>query len=139
MGYNLHLEKIFNKIPKDKIELKRIELSIVDDFKKQIRIFKEYNKETNKLISEVNKSTKTHDKSFKAINKQKDVLEKAQQKAAEEEENANDLLQEIVDAADALGVNYQAVQGYGELDKVYDKLGDLIFEADEELGNIKRA
>ena len=40
MGYNLHLEKIFNKIPKDKIELKRIELSIVDDFKKQIRIFK---------------------------------------------------------------------------------------------------
>lgn len=139
MGYNLNLGKIFNKIPKDKIELQKIELSLTDDFKKQINIFKEFNTETNKLISEVNKSTKTHDKSFKAINKQQDVLVKAQQKALEEEESANDLLQDIVDAADALGVNYQAVQGYGELDKVYDKLGDLIFEADEELGNIKRA
>lgn len=139
MGYNLNLGKIFNKIPKDKIELKKIELSLVDDFKKQIRIFKEFNTETNKFISEVNKSTKTHDKSFKAINKQQDVLVKAQQKALEEEEKADDLLRDIVDAADSLGVNYQAVQGYGELDKVYDKLGDLIFEADEELGNIKRA
>ena len=42
MGYNLHLEKIFNKIPKDKIELRKIELSLTDDFKKQ----KESKKET---------------------------------------------------------------------------------------------
>lgn len=139
MGYNLNLEKIFNKIPKDKIELKKIELSLVDDFKNQVKIFKEFNSETKKLISEVNKSTKIHDKSFKAANKQTDVLEKVQQQAAEEEEKTNDLMGEIIDAADALGVNYQAVQGFGELDKLNDKLGNLVFEADEELGNIKRA
>ena len=92
MGYNLNLEKIFNKLPKDKIELKKIELSLVDDFKKQINNFKEWNAETKKLIANVNKSTKANSKNFKAINKTKGVLEKLQQSGFEIEEEGNDVL-----------------------------------------------
>lgn len=139
MGYNLNLEKIFNKLPKDKIELKKIELSLVDDFKKQINNFKEWNAETKKLIANVNKSTKANSKNFKAINKTKGVLEKLQQSGFEIEEEGNDVLGDLINSADALGVNPQAVDGYGQLDKVQSEIGKALFNIDDELGNIKRA
>ena len=139
MGYNLNLKRIFNKLPKDKIELKKTELSVVDDFKKQINNFKEWNSETKKLIADVNKSTKANSKDFKAINKTKGVLEKLQQSGFEIEEEGNDVLGDLINSADALGVNPQAVDGYGQLDKVQSEIGKALFDIDDELGNIKRA
>ena len=130
MGYNLNLEKIFNKIPKDKIELKKIELSLVDDFKKQINNFKEWNAETKKIIAAVNKSTKANIKDFQSINKAKDILIKTQQTAFEIEEEGNDVLGDLIDAADALGVNSQGVEGYNELVSVQSEIGQEIFEAE---------
>jgi hypothetical protein len=139
MGYNLNLQKIFNKIPKDKIELQKIELSLTDDFKKQINIFKEFNSTSKKLIADVNKTSKNSSKSWDKIVKQNEVLKKSQLKASKLVDDAEFLQDDIIEAANALGVNYQAVQGYQELDKIWDKAGDLVFKADEQLGNIKRA
>tara|TARA_R110000823_G_C15796859_1_gene486747 strand:- start:42 stop:461 length:420 start_codon:yes stop_codon:yes gene_type:complete len=131
MGYNINLEKIFNKLPKDKIELKKIELSLVDDFKKQINNFKEFNSETKKLIALVNKTTKANSKDFKSINKVKDVLQKTEQTALEIEDEGNDVLGNLIDSADALGVNPQAVQGYNELFSLQSEIGQAIFDAND--------
>lgn len=131
MGYNINLEKIFNKIPKDKIELEKIELSLVDDFKKQINDFKEFNSETKKLIANVNKSTKANDKDFKSINKAKENLRKSEQTALEIEDEGNDVLGNLIDSADALGVNPQAVDGYGDLDSAQSEIGQAIFDAND--------
>tara|TARA_R110001632_G_scaffold230499_1_gene368010 strand:+ start:455 stop:874 length:420 start_codon:yes stop_codon:yes gene_type:complete len=131
MGYNINLEKIFNKFPKDKIELKKIELSLVDDFKKQINNFKEFNSETKKLIALVNKTTKANSKDFKSINKIKDVLQKTEQTALEIEDEGNDVLGNLIDSADALGVNPQAVEGYNELFSLQSEIGQAIFDAND--------
>ena len=131
MGYNINLEKIFNKFPKDKIELKKIELSLVDDFKKQINNFKEFNSETKKLIALVNKTTKANSKDFKSINKIKEVLQKTEQTALEIEDEGNDVLGNLIDSADALGVNPQAVEGYNELFSLQSEIGQAIFDAND--------
>ena len=46
---------------------------------------------------------------------------------------------DLINSADALGVNPQAVDGYGQLDKVQSEIGKALFNIDDELGNIKRA
>ena len=105
----------------------------------QINIFKEFNSATKKLISEVNKTSKNATKSWDKLVKQKELLEKTQQTGYEIEDEGNDVLGEVMDAADALGVNPQAVEGYGELDKVQSEIGEELFNADDQLGNINRA
>ena len=123
------LNKIYDRFPKDKIELTKIELGVADEInkavvtiKKELEKVSEINKETKEVNKVNNALAKEIDKRDKITSKLAEASEKLEKTARDVEFAANDVLGDAFKAAKDLGVDAKAIKGYNELDKLFNKI-----------------
>tara|TARA_S200002703_G_C3733958_1_gene225611 strand:- start:419 stop:856 length:438 start_codon:yes stop_codon:yes gene_type:complete len=121
--------KIVAKLPKDKTELAKVELSVADDLKKvvasgkdmmtRIKKFKDEIKADNKLNSDLDKTIKTR---VKASNKLVNSAESFKKVIDKEKDKINDVGVKAFKIAKELGVDPNNIKGYSESEKLENDL-----------------
>ena len=126
---NNNLDKIYNKFPKDKTELAKIELSIADDLSKAMsKVEKSIvsDKEFEKSITEFNKKQNSLVKEIQKMETAKDKLEQKGQKILNQNNNifdrVDDLLNKAKIAAKDLGVKPESITNYKKADSLISEL-----------------
>lgn len=126
---NNNLDKIYNKFPKDKVELAKIELSIADDLSKAMsKVEKSIvsDKEFEKSITEFNKKQNSLVKEIQKMETAKDKLEQKGQKILNQNNNifdrVDDLLNKAKIAAKDLGVKPESITNYKKADSLISEL-----------------
>ena len=109
------LDKIYNKLPKEKTELSKVELAIADDVKK---LASQSKAELNELRT-FEKRGLAFQKNLTKLFQEGEKLEKVMIKAANNSDKTVDRVIKVMDKADdaakALGVSPNAIEGYSEL------------------------
>lgn len=123
---NNNLDKIYNKFPKDKTELAKIELAIADDIKGLISQLKAKSGDLKKAEKLGLDYRKRVDQLFKEGDKIETSLKKQQGSGDKLVDKAIKLEQKAEKAAKDLGVDAGNITGYNELSSLS---GDLEFDA----------
>ena len=123
---NNNLDKIYNKFPKDKTELAKIELAIADDIKGLISQLKAKSADLKKAEKLGLDYRKRVDQLFKEGDKVETSLKKQQGSGDKLVDKAIKLEQKAEKAAKDLGVDAGNIGGYNELSSLS---GDLEFDA----------
>jgi|TARA_R110000803_G_scaffold194999_1_gene258180 hypothetical protein len=119
------ISKIYDRLPKQKVELNaiRVELGIADDIKKSIAVNKAALDEVKKLEAIAEAAKKTYLKAeADAIKVRTDTAKKAD-KYNKLEDKTGQLLSKAEAAAKGLGVKPQAIDGFTELEDITIELG----------------
>tara|TARA_R110002020_G_scaffold141845_2_gene313629 strand:+ start:3029 stop:3469 length:441 start_codon:yes stop_codon:yes gene_type:complete len=121
--------KIVAKLPKDKTELAKVELSVADDLKKavaeakdminKIKKFEDEIKADNKLNSEFDKQFKTR---VKASNKLINVVDNFGKVIRKSEGDLDNVGIKAFNIAKELGVDPKNIKGYNEAESLQNKL-----------------
>tara|TARA_R110000803_G_scaffold184460_1_gene246815 strand:+ start:204 stop:596 length:393 start_codon:yes stop_codon:yes gene_type:complete len=112
------LNKIYDRLPKEKIELSKVELGLVDDLKKYTQGLAKYENEGEGLVSRANRILSELKETQKAIYKWSDVGESI----------ANDLSSELVKAekaAEELGVKPSSIKEISNANKAFKTYAKL--------------
>jgi len=121
--------KILNKLPKEKTELSKIELSVADDLKKavaqakdmmiRVKKFEDEIKSDNKLNTEFDKQFKAR---VKASNKLINVVDNFGKVIRKTEGDLNNVGIKAFNIAKELGVDPKNIKGYTEAESLENKL-----------------
>jgi len=116
------LDKIYNRLPKEKTELSKVELAVADDIKKlasqakselnDLKNFEKYGLAFKKNLTNL----------FQEGEKLEKLMIKAAKNADKTVERSFKVIDKADDAAKALGVSPKAIAGYSELDKIQNEL-----------------
>jgi len=124
------LSKVYSKMPKEKIELEKVELGLSDDLGKEISKLEKAivaDKEFKKLIAEYNKKQSSLVKEIQKMEVAKDKLEQKGEKIFNVNNDLVDKLDNILDktanAAKELGVKPDAIPNYKKVQTMSQKLG----------------
>jgi uncharacterized protein Yka (UPF0111/DUF47 family) len=123
------LNKIYNRLPKDKTELAKVELGIVDDLGKAMSKLEKSvvsDKEFEKSITEFNKKQNALVKEIQKMESAKDKLEEKGQKMLNQNNDIFDrvdgLLDKAKNAAKELGVKPESITNYKKAESLINKL-----------------
>ena len=123
------LNKIYDKLPKDKIELAKVELGIVDDLGKLMTKLEKSNvdeKEYQKVIKEFNKKQTVIVKEIQKLETAKDKLEENGQKMLNQNNDIFDKVDNLLDkarkAAKELGVKPDSIANFKKAEGLMDNL-----------------
>jgi DNA repair ATPase RecN len=127
-----NINKVLNKLPKDKVELEKVELSVVDDLKKVIADMKSNLEEADKLSKRVESFNQEGAKIAEAIKANKKTIKKLiaetdknEAKGLKLQDKSDTLVVKAEKAAKELGVDYRKIKGVEEADKLWDKLDKI--------------
>jgi len=123
------LNKIYDKLPKDKVELAKVELGIVDDLGKLMTKLEKSNvdeKEYQKVIKEFNKKQTVIVKEIQKLETAKDKLEEKGQKMLNQNNDIFDKVDNLLDkarkAAKELGVKPDSIANFKKAEGLMDNL-----------------
>jgi len=123
------LNKIYDKLPKDKVELAKVELGIVDDLSKLMTKLEKSNvddKEYQKVIKEFNKKQTVIVKEIQKLETAKDKLEEKGQKMLNQNNDIFDKVDNLLDkarkAAKELGVKPDSIANFKKAEGLMDNL-----------------
>ena len=123
------LNKIYDRLPKDKVELAKIELGIVDDLGKLMTKLEKSNvdeKEYQKVIKEFNKKQTVIVKEIQKLETAKDKLEENGQKMLNQNNDIFDKVDNLLDkarkAAKELGVKPDSIDNFKKAEGLMDNL-----------------
>jgi len=123
------LNKIYNRLPKDKTELAKVELGIVDDLGKAMSKLEKSvvsDKEFEKSITEFNKKQNALVKEIQKMESAKDKLEEKGQKMLNQNNDIFDRVDGILDkaknAAKELGVKPESITNYKKAESLISEL-----------------
>lgn len=123
------LNKIYDRLPKDKTELAKVELGIVDDLGKAMSKLEKSvvsDKEFEKSITEFNKKQNALVKEIQKMESAKDKLEEKGQKMLNQNNDIFDrvdgLLDKAKNAAKELGVKPESITNYKKAESLINKL-----------------
>ena len=123
------LSKIYNRLPKDKTELAKVELGIVDDLGKAMSKLektandeKEYQKLAKENNSEVKDLIKIIKKAETSRNKLMDRGEKIEKQSDEIYDEVNNILEKATKAAKELGVKPESIANFKKAEGLLDKI-----------------
>lgn len=123
------LNKIYNRLPKDKTELAKVELGIVDDLGKAMSKLEKSvvsDKEFEKSITEFNKKQNALVKEIQKMESAKDKLRMKGQKMLNQNNDIFDrvdgLLDKAKNAAKELGVKPESITNYKKAESLINKL-----------------
>ena len=123
------LNKIYDKLPKDKVELAKVELGIVDDLGKLMTKLEKSNvdeKEYQKVIKEFNKKQTVIVKEIQKLETAKDKLEENGQKMLNQNNDIFDKVDNLLDkarkAAKELGVKPDSIANFKKAEGLMDNL-----------------
>tara|TARA_R110002012_G_scaffold316722_1_gene531993 strand:+ start:396 stop:830 length:435 start_codon:yes stop_codon:yes gene_type:complete len=123
------LKKIYNRLPKDKTELAKVELGIVDDLGKAMSKLEKSvvsDKEFEKSITEFNKKQNALVKEIQKMESAKDKLRMKGQKMLNQNNDIFDrvdgLLDKAKNAAKELGVKPESITNYKKAESLINKL-----------------
>jgi len=123
------LNKIYDRLPKDKVELAKIELGIVDDLGKLMTKLEKSNvdeKEYQKVIKEFNKKQTVIVKEIQKLETAKDKLEENGQKMLNQNNDIFDKVDNLLDkarkAAKELGVKPDSIANFKKAEGLMDNL-----------------
>ena len=127
---NNNLEKIYNKLPKDKTllkaELAKVELAIADDIKAVVSQIKAKRDQLQKVEKSANEYRKRMSAMYKEGAKMEKLIEKESQSGNKLVDKAIKISDKAEKAAKDLGVDPNNIGGYKELD---DQWGELEVDA----------
>ena len=110
------LEKIYNKLPKEKVELEKVQLGIVDDVSAKLKQVKQELSNLNNIEKELN----TGKKEFIALQKKMLKMEDSAKNKAEKAEKLSGSVATLVNkaykAANDLGVKPADIPGVKDLE-----------------------
>tara|TARA_B110000858_G_C17764377_1_gene456212 strand:+ start:135 stop:569 length:435 start_codon:yes stop_codon:yes gene_type:complete len=123
------LSKIYNRLPKDKTELAKVELGIVDDLGKAMSKLektandeKEYQKLAKENNSEVKDLIKIIKKAETSRNKLMDRGEKIEKQSDEIYDEVNNILEKATKAAKELGVKPESIANFKKAEGLLGKI-----------------
>ena len=123
------LNKIYDRLPKDKVELAKVELGIVDDLGKLMTKLEKSNvdeKEYQKVIKEFNKKQTVIVKEIQKLETAKDKLEEKGQKMLNQNNDIFDKVDNLLDkarkAAKELGVKPDSIANFKKAEGLMDNL-----------------
>ena len=123
------LNNIYDKLPKDKVELAKVELGIVDDLSKLMTKLEKSNvdeKEYQKVIKEFNKKQTVIVKEIQKLETAKDKLEEKGQKMLNQNNDIFDKVDNLLDkarkAAKELGVKPDSIANFKKAEGLMDNL-----------------
>ena len=123
------LNNIYDKLPKDKVELAKVELGIVDDLGKLMTKLEKSNvdeKEYQKFIKEFNKKQTVIVKEIQKLETAKDKLEENGQKMLNQNNDIFDKVDNLLDkarkAAKELGVKPDSIANFKKAEGLMDNL-----------------
>jgi len=123
------LNKIYDRLPKDKVELAKVELGIVDDLGKLMTKLEKSNvdeKEYQKFIKEFNKKQTVIVKEIQKLETAKDKLEENGQKMLNQNNDIFDKVDNLLDkarkAAKELGVKPDSIANFKKAEGLMDNL-----------------
>jgi len=123
------LNKIYDRLPKDKVELAKVELGIVDDLGKLMTKLEKSNvdeKEYQKVIKEFNKKQTVIVKEIQKLETAKDKLEENGQKMLNQNNDIFDKVDNLLDkarkAAKELGVKPDSIANFKKAEGLMDNL-----------------
>tara|TARA_R110000822_G_scaffold220605_6_gene354547 strand:- start:97 stop:531 length:435 start_codon:yes stop_codon:yes gene_type:complete len=123
------LSKIYNRLPKDKTELAKVELGIVDDLGKAMSKLektandeKEYQKLAKENNSEVKDLIKIIKKAETSRNKLMDRGEKIEKQSDEIFDEVNNILEKATKAAKELGVKPESIANFKKAEGLLGKI-----------------
>ena len=123
------LNNIYDKLPKDKVELAKVELGIVDDLGKLMTKLEKSNvdeKEYQKVIKEFNKKQTVIVKEIQKLETAKDKLEEKGQKMLNQNNDIFDKVDNLLDkarkAAKELGVKPDSIANFKKAEGLMDNL-----------------
>lgn len=123
------LNNIYDKLPKDKVELAKVELGIVDDLGKLMTKLEKSNvdeKEYQKVIKEFNKKQTVIVKEIQKLETAKDKLEENGQKMLNQNNDIFDKVDNLLDkarkAAKELGVKPDSIANFKKAEGLMDNL-----------------
>ena len=123
------LSKIYNRLPKDKTELAKVELGIVDDLGKAMSKLektandeKEYQKLAKENNSEVTDLIKIIKKAETSRNKLMDRGEKIEKQSDEIYDEVNKILEKATKAAKELGVKPESIANFKKAEGLLGKI-----------------
>ena len=128
------LNKIYNRLPKEKIELskvelKRIELGIVDDLGKAMSNLEKAvvaEKELKKEIDTINKTSKSLIKEIQKVEGLRNKVEEKGEKIVKQSDSVFDQVDNIMEkarnAAKELGVKPESIANFKKAEGLMDKL-----------------
>jgi len=123
------LSKIYNRLPKDKTELAKVELGIVDDLGKAMSKLektandeKEYQKLAKENNSEVKDLIKIIKKAETSRNKLMDRGEKIEKQSDEIYDEVNNILEKATKAAKELGVKPESIANFKKAEGLLAKI-----------------
>jgi hypothetical protein len=123
------LSKVLDKMPKDKIELAKVELGIADDISDALKRGNTIVKTLQGLDAELKAADKILVNEIKAAVKKADAeqvkADKLYKVADKQAMSFANILDKAEQGAKDLGVNASAISGYKELDKVYEQIDTL--------------
>ena len=123
------LQRIFDRLPKEKVELEKVELGIIDDLATQTsklekasvadkdfnQLVKENNSEVKEIVKQIEKAessrNKLMDKGEKMVNQNNDLFNKV-----------DDILNKAKNAAKDLGVKPESITNFKKAEGLMDNL-----------------
>tara|TARA_R110002167_G_scaffold120390_2_gene298237 strand:+ start:588 stop:1022 length:435 start_codon:yes stop_codon:yes gene_type:complete len=131
------IQNQFNKFPVDKVELEKVQLSVVDDLSKAMGKLEKAAADEKEYYQAVKESNKIEKEIIKQISKQETARGKVQDKgyklAKDGEElwsSVDDILQKANQAAKELGIKPDSITGYKKADSLASKIGDIDVRGD---------
>lgn len=122
--------KIVNKLPKDKTELAKVELSVADDLKKALAEGKDMAQRMKKQVESIvadNKLNSELDKTIKSRKKESNKLlsdtEKFEDVVQKFEDKIDGVLDKAFSISKELGVDPSNIKGYTQAEAISNKLG----------------
>ncbi len=123
------LSKVLNKMPKENVELAKVELGIADDISDALKRGNTIVKTLQGLDAELKAADKILVNEIKVAVKKADAeqvkADKLYKAANKQAMSFANILDKAEQGAKDLGVNASAISGYKELDKVYEQIDAL--------------
>ena len=110
------LQKIYNKLPKEKVELKKVQLGIVDDVSAKLKQVKQELSNLNNIEKELNTGKKEFIALQKKMLKMEDSAKNKAEKAEKLSGSAATLVNKAYKAANDLGVKPTDIPGVKDLE-----------------------
>jgi len=110
------LEKIYNKLPKEKVELEKVQLGIVDDVSAKLKQVKQELSNLNNIEKELNTGKKEFIALQKKMLKMEDSAKNKAEKAEKLSGSAATLVNKAYKAANDLGVKPTDIPGVKDLE-----------------------
>jgi peptidoglycan hydrolase CwlO-like protein len=123
------IQKIFNKLPEDKVELEKVQLGVVDDLQKVLSDMKSNLDEAKKLSKRVESFNKEGSQIAQAIKANKKTIQKLisetdknESKGSKLQDKVSTILNKAEKAAKELGVDYLNIKGVKQADSLWDEI-----------------